>query len=200
MNAGTANVLLYATTTGSVLNRDLVVTGNPSPSILAELGVAGTESLTMNGNVLLNRTLSIGGSSTPITFNGTISGTGGLTERFSSLVVLNGNNTFSGGINIQTGTFAAGVDSTASTGAFGTGTIFFSGAGGGIRSSDGTARTIANNILIGSALSATAGSNPTFSGTGALTFTGNVDLNGSRALNFTNTGGTTLPGTSGTAR
>ncbi len=197
MNLGTASTLLYGNAVGSVLNRDLVVSGNPSPNVLAELGVTGTQDLTMNGNILLNRTLSIGGSSTPITLNGVVSGVGGLTERFSSLVVLNANNTFSGGINIQTGTFAAGVNSTATSGAFGTGTIFFSGAGGGIRSSDSTARTIANNIFIGSALSATATSNPTFSGTGALTFTGNVDLNGSRGLNVTNTALTTFAGNVG---
>ncbi len=197
LTVGTTVTKLYSNTAGATLNRDLIVTGNSSPNVTASLGTSGVTTFTMNGTITLNRTLSLEGGGTaaaPLNLNGTISGAGGLTDAFSSVNVLNGNNTYSGGTNIQTGTYAIGVDSTPTTGALGTGTVFFSGAGGVIQSANATAHTVANNIVIVSALSATPASNPTIAGTGALTFTGTLDLNGSHALNVTNSAATTFTG------
>jgi len=125
-----------------------------------------------------------------MTFNGIISGAGSLTDAFSTLAVLNGANTYSGGTEITTGTYEAGNNA-----AFGTGTVYFIGAGGTIRGSGTAPRTIGNNVQINSAFSATAASNPTFAGSAPVTFTGNIDLNGSlRGLNVTSTAPTTFAG------
>jgi autotransporter-associated beta strand protein len=133
----------------------------------------------------------------PTTFNGVISGAGSLTDAFSSLVVLNGNNTYSGGTEIQTGTYQLGSDT-----GFGTGTVYFiNGAAtmttqnGTIRGAGTAPRTIANNVQINSTFSTTAIANPTFGGTAPLNFTGTIDLNGgTRGLNVTNTAPTTFSG------
>jgi autotransporter-associated beta strand protein len=180
LNVGTATTRIWTNGT-TTINRDLVVTGTPSLSVTAGFGSTSTDTITMNGNIDLQRRLTIeNGPSLPVNLNGVISGTGSLTDAFSSLVVLNGNNTYSGGTEIQTGTYSLGSDT-----GFGTGTIYFSGAGF-IQSKDATAHTIANNML----LLAT----PTFSGTGALNFTGGVNLDGPRTISTTNTGGTTFSG------
>lgn len=173
MNTGTATNRLWATAAATI-NRNLTVL-NSGPG-LAGLGTTGNFVLTMNGNIALQRTLALEGGGTAATamvINGNVSGVGVLTDSFSAFTILNGNNTYSGGTNIQTGTYMAGSDT-----AFGTGTIYFSNAGF-IQSSNATAHTIANNIFLGN--------NPTFGGTGALTFTGGLNLNGSRSLAVTNT-------------
>ncbi len=182
MNPGTSSLLLWATA-ASVINRDIMVTGS-GPGV-ADIGTSGTTyTVTVNGNVALGRVLALDAGTTATTgmiVNGVISGTGSLTDGNSSFNTLNGANTYSGGTNIQTGTYAAGVSSTGTSGAFGTGTISFSGAGK-IQSTDTTARTIDNNVFLAA--------NPTFQGTGALNFTGGVNLNGARSLGATDTAAT----------
>lgn len=175
-NPGTGTLTLWATA-ASTFNRDISITGN-GPG-LVDLGTSGTTySVTVNGNVNINGAntrlaLDSGTTSTAaMIMNGVISGTGQLTDSNSSFNFLNGNNTYSGGTNIQTGTYAAGSNT-----AFGTGTIYFSNTGK-IQSADATAHTLANNILLGA--------NPTFQGTGALTFTGDVNLNSSRSFAVSN--------------
>ena len=173
LNAGTTTARLWVNG-DTTFNRDFVIMGDPNLSSTAGLGSTGTNNITINGNVDLQRRLTIeNGPSLPFTINGIVSGPGFLTEAFSSLVVLNNTNTYSGGTNIQTGTYAAGSDT-----AFGTGTIYFSNTGS-LRSADATAHTIANTIFLGA--------NPTFSGTGAMNFSGNLNLNSSRTLTISNT-------------
>ncbi|HEY1769476.1 MAG TPA: autotransporter-associated beta strand repeat-containing protein [Chthoniobacterales bacterium] len=191
---------IYASA-ATTLNRGLNVIGSSNSS--AFLVTSAAYAFTVNGNISLanNTRLDLyntgsGTATNAFILNGVISGAGGLSDNATTTTFtqLNGANTFTGGTNIQTGTYEVGVDSTGTSGAFGTGTIYFSGAGGAIQSVNGTAHTISNDIFIGSALSATASSNPTFKGTGALNFTGNVNLNGSRGLNVTNTAPTTFSG------
>lgn len=176
-NGGTAIVRLWATA-ASTINRDIIVQGT-GPTVV-DLGTSGTTySVTVNGNILLNSAtatlfLDAGTTATAaMIINGNISGPG-IVRDAGTFNFLNGNNTYSGGTNIATagGTFAAGSNT-----AFGTGTIYFSAAGF-LQSSDATPHTLANNFFIAA--------NPTFQGTGALTFTGNVNLNGSRTFAITN--------------
>ena len=140
--------------------------------------------MTVNGNVNLQHQLVLDAGTTATTgmiMNGVISGSGGLRDGNSSFNTLNGANTYSGGTDIQTGTYAVGVNSTGTSGAFGTGTISFSGAGK-IQSTDATAHTVDNALFMAA--------NPTFQGTGALNFTGGVNLNGARSFAATDTAAT----------
>jgi fibronectin-binding autotransporter adhesin len=186
MNGGTATARLWSNTDGAVIDRNLtIVAGGPA---LVGIGTSGDTALTINGNITLNRALTVEGGTTLATatiINGNITGPGGINDNsgFGPFTIFNGNNNFGGGLNIQAlGTYAAGSNT-----AFGTGTIFFSGAGF-IQSADATAHTLVNNLY--------TSANPTFQGTGALTFTGGVNLNGSRSFAITNTAaaGVTLSG------
>ncbi len=196
LNIGSSQPALQINAVFTTLNRDLLVTGNPSPNVGASLTPYGQSNFVMNGNIRLQAPLFLGAADTAalgMTINGVISGPSILTDGFSSFQILNGANTYSGGTDIVTGTYALGSSSTATTGPLGTGAVTFSDAGT-IQSSNTTARTISNNMVIATPLSTSATSNPTFAGTGALTFTGNVDLTGSRGMNVTDTAGTTFTG------
>jgi autotransporter-associated beta strand protein len=117
-----------------------------------------------------------------ITVNGVIKGNGGIRDAFSAFIHLNGDNTFSGGTNMLGGTYFLGHDN-----ALGTGTIWNSTAGSGLRSNGG-ARTIANNMHIMADMA--------FGGTDAMTFNGNFSLagGGPRTLTVNTTNGVTLGG------
>jgi autotransporter-associated beta strand protein len=190
LNSGSAITRIWVNG-DTTFNRDLVIAGNPNASTTTVgLGSTSTNNITVNGNVDLQRRLTIENGTLPTTFNGVISGAGSLTDAFSSLVVLNGTNTYSGGTEISTGTYQLGNDA-----GFGSGTVFFIGAGGTIRGSGTDPRTIANRVQINSTFSTTAASNPTFGGAAPLNFTGVIDLNGGRrGLNITNTALTTFSG------
>jgi autotransporter-associated beta strand protein len=191
LNAGSATTRIWVNGT-TTFNRDIVVMGPPNAStVTVGLGSTSTNNITINGNVDLQRRLTLeNGSTMPMTFNGVISGPGSLTDAFSTLVVLNGTNSYTGGTEISTGTYELGNDS-----GFGTGPVYFIGAGGTIRGSGTDPRTIANRVQINSAFSATAALNPTFGGTAPLNFTGEMDLNGARrGFNVTNTASTTFSG------
>jgi autotransporter-associated beta strand protein len=196
MNVGSAQTRIYVNA-DTTINRNIVVGGNPSPAVNAVLGTTGSQILTVNGNVDLQRRLILEGGSTAangIRLNGVISGAGVLATSgtFTNYNILNGNNTYSGGTEITPqGTFELGSDT-----GFGTGTVYFIGAGGTVLGSGTAPRTIANNIQINSTLNTTTpASNPTFGGTAPLNFTGTFDLNGAtRGLNVTNTAPTTISG------
>lgn len=182
LNIGSATTRLWVSA-DTVFNRDFIITGSQNSSFTAGVGSTANFNITINGNVDLQRRLTIENGALPVTINGVVSGPGGLTEAFASLVVLNGANTYSGPTEINTGTFELGNDS-----AFGTGTVFFSGVGF-IRGSGTAARTVANNFVYQTATA------HTYSGTAPLTFTGNHDLNGgNRTLAITNTAGTNFAG------
>ncbi|MDQ6655681.1 MAG: autotransporter-associated beta strand repeat-containing protein, partial [Verrucomicrobiota bacterium] len=179
LNVGSATARIWVNG-DTTINRNLIVQGTPNPFFIAGFGSTVNFNITMNGNVSLQRRLAIENGSLPTTFNGVISGPGSLTDSFSSLVVLNGNNTYSGGTEISTGTYELGSDT-----GFGTGTVYINSTGT-IRGGGVANRTIGNNFLYEA--------NPTFSGTAPLNLTGTTDLNGNRTITTTNTATTTISG------
>jgi autotransporter-associated beta strand protein len=133
--------------------------------------------------------------------NGAISGPGRVTDAFGSAQTLNGNNTYTGGTTIITGTWLAGSDT-----AFGSGSIVFTNTSApssaipfpGAIGASGAARTIANPIL-----NAAFGPDQTPGALGMvvvgslpLTLSGPMDLGGSGArwITVNNTADTTISG------
>lgn len=112
------------------------------------------------------------------TFSGQITGTGSLTKAGSGILVLSGANNYSGGTLLSGGTIQIGNNS-----ALGTGTITNLGDGAGL-STDGTARTIANNLFITN--------NMLIGGTGALQIDGTVTVGLSSTITNNNAGGLVL--------
>ena len=140
------------------------------------------------------------------TYNGVISGNGGLVQRGSGTTILNGANTYAGGTTPTTGTIAFGTDTVGavSSGPIGTGPLFLApelsnATGSGQVMAWGGARTIANPIQYPSA---TNNQTLIVGGTNALTFTGPITLNGNdmngaftnRIFQVTNTALTTFSG------
>lgn len=143
---------------------------------------SGAGGVTINSNVQIieDTTWNGDGAGTAI-FNGVVSEDGSSNEinkRGSYTLILNGNNTFSGGLLAN-----AGVIEFGNNGAAGTGTLNLSGgtvqAGGGARS--------LNNAITISAASTIGGAND-------LTFSGAATLTGNRTLTVDNTGATTFSG------
>ncbi|MFZ9201321.1 MAG: autotransporter-associated beta strand repeat-containing protein [Opitutales bacterium] len=106
-----------------------------------------------------------------VTYAGTVTGEGALAKLGSGALALTGTNDFTGGVTLSAGTLRIG-----SAAALGSGTL--SANAGTISSDSTTARSVANNVVIGGDL--TLGD---LVNTGALTFSGNVDLGaGTRQL------------------
>lgn len=188
MTSGNGVNRLYAAGGANrTINRDILVIGGGSTS--AALGCVTTESLIVNGNItvtnptnsLSNGFLSLEGDTVAagaVVLNGVVSGNGGLRDNFGSYVILNGNNTYSGGTNLATDgtTWEIGHNN-----AFGTGRVFASSGLATVLAGGGP-RTISNDFqLQGGAL--------TFGGTNALTINGEFDLSGTGALVTVNTTG-----------
>ncbi len=168
--------------TNTVCNAKIDLNGNASSTaqydgtVLACYGVSGSQ-----------------------TYNGVISGNGGIIQRGNALLTLNGNNTFAGGTTPTTGTIAAGHDN-----ALGTGPINIAPEQGSANSS-GTiiavngARTIANPIVYPSG---TNNQTLIIGGTNNLTFTSPINLAGvdalgtptNRTFTVNNSGATTFAG------
>ena len=143
------------------------------------------------------------------TYNGIISGNGGLAQRGSGTTILNGANTYSGGTTPTVGTIAFGIDTVGavSSGPIGTGPLFLSPevpnatGSGQVMAWNGT-RIISNPIQYPSA---TNNLTLIIGGTNALTFTGPITLNGNdgngtftnRTFQVTNTVLTTFSGVVG---
>ena len=154
----------------TVMNANLVVNGNAST-----YAVDGTLFAPYNAS----------GSQT---YNGVISGNGGLIQRGNGTTILNGQNTFTGGTIPTGGSIAVGVDSIPTSGAvvsspIGAGALLLSPeipalTGSGTMLAFGGARTIANPIQYPSA---TNNLTLIVGGTNALTFTGPYTLNGNDA-------------------
>ncbi|NDG72635.1 MAG: hypothetical protein EBY32_15335, partial [Proteobacteria bacterium] len=170
---------------GGVTNNSTVTqTINIATSFAANQTIAGnTGSLVFGGNVAVaaNATLTVVGNSST-TISGVISGAGALTKNSNSTLTLSGNNTYSGGTTITTGTVLVGHDK-----AFGTGILRI---GGTIASTDGTDRTI-SNTLGGLSGTWTDTFGQASGGTGNLTFTDTGNANfasaGSKTFNVLNT-------------
>lgn len=165
------------------IDRDLEIAGDSLlPGVLGTTNAAGRE-LTVNGDVKVDGALGFehGAASGIIRINGDISGEGRLTGvgTSSGTTYLNGNNTFTGGVNVTNSIMYAGSDT-----AFGTGTVYISGASSALSSNArigafGGTRTLANNLVLRN--------NLTVVGDEALIITGSVDLGGGN------------PGTGGTS-
>ena len=143
------------------------------------------------------------------TYNGVISGVGGIVQRGNGTTFLNGLNTYSGGTFITAGAVAFGINTvgTVASGPICTGPLYVStesgaaagGGGTGQVLASGGARTIANPIQYPNN---TNNQTILIGGTNNLTFTGPLTLNGNdglgsptnRTIQVTNTGLTTLSG------
>ncbi len=156
--------LASSSTTARILANDSVVGGN---FILGQAS-GGTGALTLSG------AMDLGGAMRQITVNnaadtisGVISGAGGITKAGTGALTLSGANTYTGGTTLSSGTLLLGDDA-----ALGTGTLSLSG--GTLASSSTTARTLANNVVVGGNFILGQASG----GTGALTLSGAMDLGG----------------------
>src|SRR5205814_1302724 len=126
----------------------------------------------VNGKIQLDHPLTVFPPSTTVamTFNGKISGVSRFTNSsgFSGLVVLNGDNDWTGGIDATQGgdIWLAGHDH-----GFGSGTIYLSGTGSVSIGASGGPHTFANPLTF-------VGGNINIANANAVTFTGNVNLGG----------------------
>ena len=133
------------------------------------------------------------------TYNGVISGSGGLIQRGAGNTILNGANTYTGGTRPSAGAIGFGIDN-----AIGTGPLWIAPEDGDITGSGavfafGGARTITNSIQYPSG---TNNLTLVLGGTNNLTFSGPFTLNGNdgsntytiRPLQVTNTAQTTFSG------
>lgn len=159
--------------TNTVCNANIVLNGNASSqalydgTVLAPYGATGTQ-----------------------TYNGAISGVGGIVQRGNNTTILAGASTYSGGTFTTAGTIAFGSDTSGNvtSGPIGTGPLFvapeINGANGsGTVLAYGGARTIANPVQYPSA---TNSQTLIIGGTNQLTFSGPVDLQGQDATGTQN--------------
>lgn len=175
--------------------------GNLSSTGAVNLAGTGTLDISAGGNQYIGSlsgvtgsTVALGantltfGMASDVTFNGNISGTGGLIKNGAGVQTLGGASTFNGGVTLNAGGLNLGNDT-----ALGTGSLTVGGAG----TLDSTsAFTLANNINLNAGLTALGTNDMTLSGTlsgaGSLTKEGlsTLTLDGSNAY----TGGTFING------
>ncbi len=140
------------------------------------------------------------------TYNGTISGSGGIIQRASGVTTLNGANTYTGGTTVTTGAIGIGNNAALGTGVINVAPELGSAPGSGAYFASGGARTVANLIqypdgITNQTLIVGGTNNITFSG--AMNLAGTLDgLGTNRTIQVTNTAATTFSGVisdSGTA-
>ena len=132
-------------------------------------GVVLGDTSTYTGALTFSNTFSLGGGVRGITTDSTVNFTGvvsngGFIKTGPGDVTLTGNNTYSLGTTLSQGTLRAGSNT-----AFGTGTVTLNA--GRVSANSAVARSLANNLVLGADM--LLGST---TDTGALTFSGNVDL------------------------
>lgn len=165
-------------------NRYIVTGGNTLTLNRAgtQFTQSGTGGVTIDSDVILGNSGTWNGAGTGTAiFNGVISDGGGgfqITKGGASTLILNGNNTFSGGILLNAGIIEFGNDNAA-----GTGTLELSG--GDIQAGGG-ARTLGNTITVSGAT--------VIGGSNDLTLSGDMTLTGNRTFTIDNTGDTTFSG------
>jgi autotransporter-associated beta strand protein len=181
-----ANIYTGATTVNSGTLR--LGAANAIPPLSAVTVAAGTldlnnlndtiGSLSGSGSVTLGSgTLTTGGNNTSTTFNGTISGTGGLTKTGTGTLTIASANSYTGGTTLIAGSLAVGNNT-----ALGTGPLALNG--GIIQST--AAVTLANPFTVSGAV--------TVGGSNNITFTGSGILMAGSTLTVSNTGTTTFTG------
>ena len=196
-NTAGAARLIYGGGGGSTATfaRDVLVTGRMAlnnSQIAPGIGCLPNSNLVVNGNITLDDSplafvgSGFGAPASNVYVNGVISGNGGLIEGGATAIVLSGNNTFTGGVEMSFSNWLVGSDS-----AFGSGTIkTFSGTTVPTIIAFGGPRVVPND-----AVSATStGLFWIVGGSNDLTFTGNINLAGNLSHNITNTGVTTYAG------
>lgn len=202
-------------------NKTLTLEPNPliNPASTNRYRVYGSSTV-YNGNLALDpndpavananytgTTLAPYNSSGSQTYNGIISGSGGIVQRGGGSTILNGANTYTGGTTPTTGSIGLGSDSAGNpvtTGPIGTGPLYLApevpnASGSGQIFASGGAHTIANSIQYPSA---TNNLTLVVGGTNNLTLAGTFSLNGNdglgtqtnRTVDVTNTGLTTISG------
>lgn len=171
---------IYATVTGSgTININNIIDttyGNVTltgGTIGSSINLVNASSTLGNATVILNNAdLNFNNGSLNAQSSGVISGVGTVTMT-DGHATLSGNNSYSGGTILNGGVLIAGIDSGPSTGAFGTGSITFNGAGfASVATANTTLRSIYNDIVLNIASS---GSN----GLIIDSTNGNISLNGS---------------------
>jgi len=131
------------------------------------------------------------------TYNGTISGAGGIIQRASGTTILNAANTYSGGTTVTTGSIGIGNDAALGTGPINIAPEAGSSAGSGTLLAIGGSRTVANQFEWPTA---TPSDTLIVGGSNDITFTSGFDLTGvdgtgtSRTFNIANTAATTFSG------
>lgn len=168
-----------------VCNANIAVNPNGTPTTVAQY----------NGTVLAP----YAASPSIQTFNGVISGNGGLVQRGTATTILNGANTFTGGTTPTTGAIGLGNDAALGTGVLNIAPETGSASGSGVIFASGGARTIANAIQYPDS---TTNQTLIIGGTNNITFSGAFNLSGAdgsvtptnRTLQVTNTAATTFSG------
>jgi len=165
---GTGNEAVTLTVSAGSASLNFVADGTTGPSIVQNSGA----SVLINGNgttgvggITLQNNLSITGTGSGLlTISTIISGTGKMTIDRSGIVVLNGANTFSGGVTLDKGIIRMATGSPA---VLGSGT--FSMNGGRISTVSSSPKVLSNAIRVGEAAAATFGDSTL---NGVLTFNG----------------------------
>ena len=189
--SGTGSVSQIGTGT-TILTGDSTYTGGTTISAgTLQLGNGGTTG-SIIGNVTDNSTLAFNRSDT-VTFPGTISGTGGVSQIGSGMTILNANNTYTGPTNVLAGTLVVGDPSHTSAALSGGGVTTVAGGAtlGGFGS---VAGPVANNgtIAVGNALSTFADApTSTFTIGGDVTNAGLITLAGATPGNVLTSTATT---------
>ena len=135
-----------------VLQGDLTFGGSLGTNLFGTVNLnAGTRTLTVNQNSVINGVIS----------------NGGITKAGTAILTLTGTNTYASGTSLSAGTVRVG-----NAAALGTSTITFTGTAT-LASDSATARTITNNLSFTTSNAATFGD---ATGTGTLTFSGTAAL------------------------
>ncbi len=154
---GTGTLAIGAgTTIDNASAADIAMTSNNAISIAGDFTFTGTKSLAFGtGAVTLTNNPTVSLAANTLTFGGVIGGASSLTKTGLGSMTLNGNNTFTGGLNFTGGSLNLGH-----VNAIGTGT--FTATDVTIDNTSGVAMTLNNNPVVLS---------------GAITFTNSKDMN-----------------------
>jgi autotransporter-associated beta strand protein len=194
----TVGSLVFNNTSGGAGNSYIVAQTNLTDTLVIDNGgPTGLGSITVsNGNQMIaapvglnsNLSLAVSNASNTLTVSGPISGGGTITDASAGVVVFSGNNSYSGGTMLLSGTLDVGAGGT--SGSLGTGNVT---DGGALVFNLSGPTTIANVI--------TGGGSLTQAGTGTLTLTSSNGYTGTTNINAgTLQYGTGVPGALNTGK